>query len=304
MVDITLLTDARYVNPSTIDWYIQNILDEDRLVTEALQKRGLTVTRTHWDHPNYDWTKTRYAVFRATWDYFDRFQEFSQWLSTVHTKTNLINPLSLVKWNMDKHYLHDLQHRGITIPPTLFVEPGETRSLSDLVKSTGWKDCILKPAVSGAARHTYKLNASNLNSHEEIFRNLISVESMLVQEFQHQVTSKGEVAFMLFGGKYSHAVLKKAKPGDFRVQDDFGGTVHEYTPSQPEINFAEHVVSTCRPMPVYARVDMIWDNQNAYCVSELELIEPELWFRKDKQAAELFADVLVAEITGGLRGDS
>lgn len=296
MTDITLLTDARYVNPSTIDWYIQNILEEDRLVTEALQKKGLTVTRTNWDNPEYDWTKTRFAVFRATWDYFDRFQEFSRWLSAVNDKTSLINPLSLVRWNMDKHYLRDLKNRGITIPPTLFVEPGEIRSLSEIVKSTGWNDCILKPAVSGAARHTYKLNESNVKDHEIIFRKLIGEESMLIQEFQHQITMKGEVALMLFGGKFSHAVLKKAKAGDFRVQDDFGGTVHKYLPSQQEIEFAEHVVATCKPLPVYARVDVIWDNQNNLSVSELELIEPELWFRKHPLAADIFAKAILKKI--------
>lgn len=301
MTDITLLTDARYVNPTTIDWYVQNVLDEDRLVTEALQRKGLTVTRTNWDNPEYDWTKTRFAVFRATWDYFDRFQEFSKWLTSVNNKTNLINPLSLVKWNMDKHYLRDLKNRGINISPTLFVEPGEIRSLSEIVKSTGWNDCILKPAVSGAARHTYKLDASNVRDHEAIFRKLIDEESMLIQEFQHQITTKGEVALMVFGGKFSHAVLKKAKAGDFRVQDDFGGTVHEYLPSQQEIDFAEHIVSSCSPLPVYARVDVIWDNQNNLSVSELELLEPELWFRKNELAAEMFADTVVAEVNGKLQ---
>ena len=167
-MDVTLLTDARYLNPSKIDWYVQNILDEDTLVKNALEKRGLTVARTNWDNPNFDWTKTRFALFRATWDYFDRFQEFSVWLNSVNTKTQLINPLSLVRWNMDKHYLHDLHLRGINIPPTVFVEVGEARSLSEIVKNTGWKDCILKPAVSGSARHTYKLSSSNLEKHEEI----------------------------------------------------------------------------------------------------------------------------------------
>ncbi|MFN3841305.1 MAG: RimK family alpha-L-glutamate ligase [Cyclobacteriaceae bacterium] len=293
MTDITLLTDLRYVNPTEINWYKQNILDDDNLVRAALEKYGLTVKRTNWDNPEYDWTQTRYAVFRTTWDYFDRFTEFSSWLDLVSTQTKLINPLELVRGNMDKHYLCDLQNKGINIPPTVFIETGDERTLAECVFATGWRDCILKPAVSGAARHTYRLNRANLAEHEAIFRKLIRTESMLIQEFQQQVIHKGEVAFMVFGGKYSHAVLKKAKPGDFRVQDDFGGTVHDYKPSSHEIEFAEKVVSICRPKPVYARVDMIWDNNNNVCVSELELIEPELWFRKYPKAANLFAQSLL-----------
>lgn len=296
MTDITLLTDSRYVNPVRIDWYVQNILDEDNLLSQALQKRGLTVARTNWDNPKIDWTKTRYAVFRTTWDYFNRFDEFSAWLTSTDSLTRFINPLSLVRWNMDKHYLDDLNKQGILIPPTLFIEPGEPQSLQEIVKKSGWHNCILKPAVSGAARHTYRLHTSNIIEHEDIFRKLIKTEAMLLQEFQQPVLEKGEVAYMIFGGKYSHAVLKKARPGDFRVQDDFGGTVHDYTPSHKEIEFAEHVVSLCQPQPVYARVDAIWNNRNELCVSELELIEPELWLRKNNSAAEYFAQALMEVI--------
>jgi glutathione synthase/RimK-type ligase-like ATP-grasp enzyme len=296
MVDVTLLTDARYVNPVNPDWYKQNILEDDRLVREALEQKGLTVARTNWDNPGYDWSKTKLAVFRTTWDYFDRYAEFSEWLDRVNKQTQLINSLSLIRWNIDKHYLRDLEQQGIRIPPTAFIEPGDQRTLAEIITTTGWRDCILKPAISGAARHTYRLNQKNISEHEEIFRQLIAHESMLLQEFQNPVLEKGEVAYMLFGGKYSHVVLKKAKPGDFRVQDDFGGTVHDYKPSAQEIEFAERVVAHCKPLPVYARVDVIWNNQDELCVSELELIEPELWFRKHHAAAELFAEALASWI--------
>lgn len=294
--DVTLITDSRYVNPTQINWYIQNILDDDKLVTDALEKRGLTVTRTNWDNPTFNWTKTRYAIFRTTWDYFDRFIEFAPWLKKVSTQTQLINPIETIWWNIDKHYLLDLKDKGIPIPPTLFIEQGDSRSLTEIVKLSGWTTSILKPAVSGSARHTYKLDKSNIENHEEIFKQLIKEESMLLQEFQHQITTKGEVALMVFGGKFSHAVLKKAKQGDFRVQDDFGGSVHEYIPTKEEIKFAEDATSKVKSLPVYARVDSIWDNEDNLCVSELELIEPELWFRKHPTSAELFAEALVTEI--------
>ena len=108
---------------------------------------------------------------------------------------------------------------------------------------------------------------------------------------------KGEVAFMVFGGKYSHAILKKGKEGDFRVQDDFGGTVHDYQANREEIAFAEQVVAACTSQPVYARVDVLWDNNDQPCLSELELIEPEMWFRNHNPAAESMANALVKHIT-------
>ncbi len=288
--DITLLTDSRYVNPEHLTDYIKNVLHEDVLVKQALEKKGLRVARTNWDNPDFNWSETHYIIFRTTWDYFNRFTEFSAWLKKVSTQTKLINPLETIYWNLDKHYLRDLELKGIRIPHTVFIEPGENRSLAEIVKSTGWKELVIKPAISGAARHTYRLNENNIQKHEAIFHELIQSESMLLQEFQNTILTKGEVAFMLFGGKFSHAVLKKAKQGDYRVQDDFGGSVHDYSPTDEEIKFAEKAVAACNPVPVYARVDVIWNNENELCVSELELIEPELWFRTCPEAADLFAE--------------
>lgn len=287
--DLVLLTDRRYVQPENITPYIRNILTEDELLTAALEKKGLKVFRTNWDNKTFDWSSTSYILFRTTWDYFDRFDEFKAWLEAIKTKTTLINPYELVQWNMDKHYLQELSEKGILIPETIFAETGSLQTLSDLCHASGWEEFVLKPAVSGAGRHTYKFDMEGVEKHEETFRSLIKEEAMLLQKFQPKVVSEGEIALMLFGGKFSHAVLKKAKSGDFRVQDDFGGSVHPYTADKEEIEFAEKAVATCPSLPVYARVDLIRNTGNELCVSEVELIEPELWMRMNEEAAPLFA---------------
>lgn len=294
--DITILTDARYVNPERGDPYVENILLEESLVQQALEKHGLRVIRMNWDHPGMDWGSTRFVLFRSTWDYFDRFPEFRKWLERVKHQTRMINPYELIRWNLDKHYLGDLQRKEIPIPPTQFIEKGTESTLHDLVKRRGWKEIILKPAVSGGARHTYRFHSEQASAHDPIYRNLIREEAMMIQEFQAQVLTRGEAAFMLIGGVYSHAVLKKARTGDFRVQDDFGGTVARYIPAKEEIHLAEQVVALCQPTPLYARVDAIWDNLGNPLVSELELIEPELWFRFYPAAAELLAETIVKHL--------
>ncbi|MBK7391536.1 MAG: hypothetical protein IPI23_21420 [Bacteroidetes bacterium] len=293
MFDITLLTDKRYLQTKDGDWYNNNIITEDRLVSEALIKKGLKVTRTTWDDPDFDWTSTRFAMFRTTWDYFDRFEEFDKWITTTATRTNFINPVPLIRWNIDKHYLADLKLKGINIPPTIFIEPGSEKTLRDLIKNVSWEKFILKPAISGAARHTYLFDESNVSELESVFKELIAKESMLLQEYQYQITERGEVALMVMGGKFTHAVLKKAKAGDFRVQDDFGGTVHDYIPDKNMIIFAEKIVKTCPIIPAYARVDLIWSDTNELLLSELELIEPELWFRKFPAAADVLAEAIM-----------
>ncbi|MEM6719604.1 MAG: hypothetical protein AAF611_09830 [Bacteroidota bacterium] len=285
LIDVVILTDSRYVNPTVHNEYIANVLLEDKLVQDALETESLKVARISWDDATFDWNTTKYALFRTTWDYFERFEEFSTWLAKVSQQTTLLNSAQMIYWNIDKHYLQDLAEKDIAIVPTYFIEKGDTRSLAYIHNELGWTATVVKPCVSGAARHTYKLNAENIQAHEVIFKELITQEAMMLQPFMHQIVTKGEISLMVMNGKYTHAILKQAKKGDFRVQDDFGGSVHEYQASPEEIAFAEKAVQACFELPMYARVDIVWDNNDQLAISELELIEPELWFRFHNSAA-------------------
>ncbi len=288
--DIIILTDNRYANPLKIDVYTQNVLDEDNYVKNALEEIGLVVGRLSWDDKNFDWCKTKYILFRTTWDYFDRFDEFSDWLDQVSQNTKLLNSEKIIRWNIDKHYLQDIKSKGTHIIPTVYIEKNSNSTLIALHKNNNWNHTILKPCTSGGARHTYKLNLTNLEEHENTFQELISNEAMMLQPFQNSIIKKGEISLMIINEKFTHAVLKKAKKGDFRVQDDFGGTVYNYTPTSKEITFAEKAVNACIEIPIYARVDITTDNDGKLAIVELELIEPELWFRNYPKAANYLAD--------------
>lgn len=288
--DFVILTDDNFIKPP--DTNTQTGWQEDLLLSEALQRNGFTVGRKSWSDSEFDWSLTRAAIFRTTWDYFDRFDEWKTWLQRVSVQTTLINPIELVYWNMDKHYLKELQEQGINIPETRYIEIGERASLVSLYKETGWTDTILKPCVAGSARHTYRLNPESLGKHEGQFQELIKTEAMMLQPFQHNILSEGEISLIVIGGHCTHAVIKTAKDGDFRVQDDFGGAVSLHEPSEEEMAFAEKVVAACSSLPVYARVDIIKDNYGQLALIEIELIEPELWFRLKPEAADKLAGLL------------
>lgn len=296
MIDIVILTDKRYLEDSKTNNYKHNVFYEDFLVQDALQNLGLKTLRHAWNDAHFDWSTTKSVLFRTTWDYFDKFPEFSIWLSKVSKQTTLFNSEGIIRWNLDKHYLLDLENKGVHIAKTHFIEQGTKTTLKALLNTLNWDESVLKPCISGAARHTYKLSTSNLSNYEPIFSELILNEAMMLQPFQHNIISKGEISMMVFNGHFTHAILKKAKSGDFRVQDDFGGTVHDYKPSGEEILFAENAVKACTELPIYARVDIFTDNDGQISLSELELIEPELWFRHFHKAAKILAKSLKHQI--------
>tara|TARA_B110000305_G_scaffold233784_1_gene290785 strand:- start:53 stop:964 length:912 start_codon:yes stop_codon:yes gene_type:complete len=290
--DVVLLTDSRYVNPSKIDPYIENVLKEDGLVMEGLEKLNLRTIKKDWNDTNFNWSSTKSAIFRSTWDYFDQFSNFRNWLDLVKDQCYLINPYQQINWNLDKHYLIDLQKLDLPIVESVFVSKKTNLNLETISKSKNWKDIVIKPTISGAARHTYLLKNEEIKNFQEKWLSLTSMEDFMVQEFQNNILSSGEIAVMLFGGKYSHSVLKKAKKGDFRVQDDFGGSVEKINPSLEIIQLAEKTIKSLKTIPIYARVDIIFDNNNRPVISELELIEPELWFRFKEDSAYKLAEIV------------
>lgn len=296
--DIALLTDHRYEAMVALpgDWYLGNILEDDQLLQNELDLLGISSIRLDWARKDIDWSHYKCAIFRTTWDYFDRFDEFSQWLDAIKAQTKLCNPYSIIEWNMDKHYLKDLESRGIPVVPSHFVEKGNRINIEEELSKSGWDELVIKPCVSGAARHTYRLNNSNFSTVETIINELLRKESFVFQPFFESVLTQGEDTLMLFGGEYSHAIRKLAKPGDFRVQDDHGGTVHHHQPDVDQIEFAKRAMAVCDPLPSYGRVDMVRDNQGNLAVMELELIEPELWLRKHPPSAKLFAKAIAGMI--------
>lgn len=294
--DVVILTSKSYLTIIEGDNYIQNVIDEDNYVLQSLEKQGLKVIRLSWDDTNFDWNSAKFILFRTTWDYSERFSEFSKWLEKVSQQAILLNSEAIIRWNLDKHYLLDLQKNGVHICESYFIEKGASKTLEELSTQYNLQEFVIKPCISAGSRHTYKINSENIAAHEAIFSELISQEAMIMQPFQHNIVEKGEVSYMVMNGKFTHAVLKKAKSGDFRVQDDFGGSVHEYTPTQQEITFAEKAVKACFESPIYARVDAFIDNNKQLALAELELVEPELWFRNYPKAADELA-IGIKELT-------
>ena len=301
-IDIVLLNAAKFINPDKDDWYVQQIREEDKLVQDELEKLGLSVKRVAWDDKDFDWSGVRLVVIRAAWDYFERYEEFLLWLEETEKKTQILNSPGLVRWNLDKHYIGDLQGAGINTTPTIFIEQGDKIKLSSLFNIVSYDDAILKPAIGGGAYHTYRINPENCKDLEDTFQELIADNAMLLQPFQKNILKDGEASHMLFDGKYTHSVIKKAKEGDFRVQDDWGGTVKSYNASAEEVAFAEDVINKMNPKPAYARVDVVKDNSGKLSVVELELVEPELWFRVHPPAAKEFAAVIEQNLKVLLQG--
>jgi len=262
--------------------------DETSVVADALRDRGLEALVVAWDGP-YDWSQAGLVVIRSTWDYVHRLDEFLAWIDRVDAVTTLVNPVEVLRWNAHKRYLAELAVAGLPAVPTKLIERGTTfDQLADLVADA--TELVVKPAVSASAYGTSRGLATDPALAEHL-RGLLGTADVLVQPLVPSVISDGEVSLIYLGGELSHAVRKIAKPGDYRVQHEHGGTVQHHTPTAAEIEVGEATLAALPAPCAYARVDLV-QGTGGPLLMEVELIEPQLFLDHAPGSAERFARVL------------
>ncbi|MCH7415212.1 glutathione synthetase [Belliella sp. R4-6] len=257
------------------------IADEDELLKEILDQLNLVYTFEIWSDQTVDWEQYDILLLKSPWDYFDRFDEFQKWCSKVATqKIPLINNIDIVLWNADKHYLKEIEAAGYSIVQTYFLEKGNSlMGFEEFFDLFHTDNLIIKPTISGGAKNTFHVNKENWREIVFVVEDLLKIESFMVQPFIGEVVNVGEYSYIFFNGKFSHAVLKSAKSGDFRVQHFFGGQISTIQPSEDQLGYLQNLVNDFAKGTLYARVDGVWRG-GEFLLMELELIEPYLFLCK------------------------
>jgi glutathione synthase/RimK-type ligase-like ATP-grasp enzyme len=265
----------------------------------ALEESRLKAVVVEWDDPAIDWSGFSLVLLRSTWDYSTRLGEFLGWLERSSAATTVHNPLELVRWNVDKHYLADLERKGVSIVPSQFIEPGDDAAdtLHHFLQQHPRGDLVIKPAVGAgsrdAQRHGREDRAAML---AHITRLLDQRRSVLAQPYLERVDVQGETALVYFEGRYSHAFGKGAllQRGQEPTRALFAPEViTPRTPAPEERALAERVLAALPfDSPLYARVDLIRAADGSPCLLELELAEPSLYFGHSAGSAARFAAVI------------
>jgi glutathione synthase/RimK-type ligase-like ATP-grasp enzyme len=264
---------------------------EAPLVVEALREAGARADLHAWD-ATVDWAGYDLVVVRSPWDYFDHLDRFLRWVDEVAAATRIVNPASVIRWNSHKGYLTEMGERGVPVLPTLLLAGGTTDAAERLA-DCGLADVVVKPAVDGGARQALRADPCSPEAADHVVR-LVAGGDVVVQPYAPQIEA-GETSLLFFGAALSHAVRKVPAEGDFRVQAHHGGTEHPHRPSAAELETARRAME-CAPGPLtYARVDLV-DVDGVPTLMELEVIEPDLFFRLDDRALGRFADAVLAEL--------
>lgn len=271
---------------------LPDLTPQDRPLIAALAKYGIAATAAIWDDESINWNNFDYLVFRNTWDYFEKENEFNLWLDQIEKLgIKTLNPIAIIKQNKHKFYLRDMEQQGIKILPTVFIDKTTNLDLKELMPSH-WNKAVLKPAFSAGSYLTEVFEAADIAKVSTQYKTIASEKELLLQEFMPEIQTVGETSLIFFNKKFSHAVNKKPVPGDFRIQVQFGGIYRLVHPNSELIAHAQKIVNTFPGKLLYARVDGIVIN-NELQLMEIECIEPDLYFNLSEGSLERFVDAIV-----------
>ncbi len=260
-----------------------DLTESDQLVADWLSSEGHKVSGIPWTETKDSFRSADGIVIRSTWDYTHRIEAFKNWLTDVEDLP-VANNIELIRWNLDKTYLLELEQSGFRVPRTraLYDANDVAQTLKDWSKSDG----VVKPRIGASGNGVQKVDTtSELETFEPY--------SLIIQEFLPEI-SKGELSLAFFGGAYSHTVIKKPVDGEFRINSAYGGKVSAFEPSKEIINQAAAILESLSHKPLYARVDgLISDQQFVLC--ELELIEPSFYLGVVPAAARRFGEAIVSQ---------
>lgn len=269
---------------------------DDRELVDALGARGITALPAVWNAADVDWPGFDGVLLRTTWDYFQQPAVFLAWLDRLEAAgLAVLNPPAVLRWNADKRYLHDLEREGIATVPTHWADAREVPAVLD---GLAGQSVVVKPAVSGGAWHTLRGIAGS-QALAAAVAGIPADLHCLVQPFVQAIVEEGEWSLLFFAGQFSHAVLKRPAAGDYRVQQQFGGSAQRLDPGAALVDAASRAIAASERIAgaptAYARVDGV-RVAGRFVLMEIELIEPALFLAGDRLAADRFATVVEARL--------
>lgn len=267
---------------------------KEATVFEALKEANAEVVPIVWDQqPLPKLGDNDSVVVRTPWDYLKKFSNFVDWMEALPNQ-KIFNSKSVLKWNAKKDYLRELETHGIQLLPTRWILADDDETLRDEIASAFPEmSIVLKPVLGAGAFQTYRLAPGEFPPIGEFIQ-----RAAMIQPFMSEIQTDGERSLVYFDGKLSHAILKRPKADDYRVQESFGGEFCSFEPKLSEIEFSEKIMKFLlkkfpdSDFPLYARIDYLVV-KNVPLLMELELLEPDLYFHHVPEAARNFTEALV-----------
>jgi len=268
-----------------------------------LEALGWQIDSLPWRSDDIDWDQYDAVYIGTPWDYPEDPDRFMQMLERAdQSHAVLVNDVALVRWTIPKTYLRDIENMGVAIVPSIWGEAMDVGVIESAFDQFGADKLIVKPVISTNATDTFLFARETLPNLIDPLSETFAGRPFLVQPFIGNIQSEGEYSLFYFNRVFSHAIQKIPKPDDFRVQEEHGAEIVPVDPEPALREAGDRLMNIIDPMPVYGRVDFVRGSDGRFLVMELELIEPSMYLRMNKEAPQRFAEAFeyyVSNVSGG-----
>ena len=254
--------------------------EDTQLLTDACSAVGIRLRPIIWSHAQTDWSEFHAVLPLNVWDYAFRRSSFHSWLADREREgARMLNSIPLVRWNMDKTYLLDLQEQGVPMSE-LQLRPAGTAFPGTWDENT---TLVIKPRFGSGGYHLELLNATSWVAPQR---------DVLVQRYQPWVVERGELSVVCVEGVPVGCFRRLPETGDFRASGRCGAQAEEALLTERAEQAAQHVLNLLPEAPLYCRLDF-WDlDDEPWQLVEAELFEPDLHLRLMEGVADVFACAL------------
>lgn len=231
------------------------------------------------------------ALLGTPWDYTEAKDEFLARLEALEAAgVTVCNPVEVVRWNADKLYLQDLAARGAATIPTLWSEAPDAAEVEAAFAALDCNRLVVKRRVGAGAI------GQECFARGQVPADWRMDQPAMIQPFLPAIQQEGELSFVFVDGVLSHALVKRAVPGEYRIQSLYGGIEAALDPAPADRAAAEAVMAMLpfAQAPFYARIDMVRLPGGALAVIEAELIEPYLYPRQGPRLGAMLAKAALA----------
>jgi glutathione synthase/RimK-type ligase-like ATP-grasp enzyme len=233
----------------------------------------LAIEPVRWTAPGADWKRFGAVLVHCAWDYQDRPEDFLATLDRIAgLGVPVFNSPATVQWNIRKTYLRDFEALGVPIIPTLWPEQPAASDIEEAFAVFGCDDVVLKRQIGGGARGQERYSRAAAPTSGPVLD-----RPGMIQPFVRSIATEGEYSFLFVDGEFSHALIKRARKGEYRIQEAYGGTSETIDPTTADRKQARAVLDIMDDAPLYARVDMVRGDSGDLLLMELEVIEPYLF---------------------------
>jgi glutathione synthase/RimK-type ligase-like ATP-grasp enzyme len=287
--------------------------DDERELPAALRARGIDARVRAWDDPTVDWEDAGIVVVRGVRDYAQKLDQFRAWTRSLR---RVLNHPDVMEWNTDKHYLLELEKRGMPIIPTTWLEPEvgySKHQIHSRIPAHG--DFVIKPAVGSGGRGTGRYTSTHAASRQEAIlhadRQLSKGRTVMIQRYLEQIEQQGEISLIYFNGLSQHMVVKQPMlHTSFRSVDDVQEEVASAREaSEEEWRWGEQIRRAIHSyikdrlgrdeQLLYCRVDLVRDGNGGFYAMEVSLIDGSLYLGAVDGALDNFADAIAVGGGGG-----